>query len=60
MCPRGGLSLGPFSFLIYVNDVGRDLEFSEIRFFADDALYAPVTSHSDVYCVQKDFDVLEK
>ena len=53
--------LGP-SIFCYVNDIGRNLEFSKIRLFADDAfLNAPVNSHySDVHCFQKDLDVLEK
>ena len=58
-----GLSLGPSLFLVYyVNDIGTDLEFSKIWLFADDAfLYAPVNSHSDVHCFQKDLDdVLDK
>ena len=48
-------------FLVYVNDIGRELEFSKIKLFADNAfLYASVNSHSDVHCFQKDLDVLEK
>ena len=57
--PRGSV-LDPSLFSVYVNDNDRDLEFLKIRIFANYAfLYAPVNSHSDIHCFQKNLDVFE-
>jgi hypothetical protein len=51
-------SLGPLLFLVYVNDIWRNID-SNIRLFADDcAIYRKITNKHDIEKLQKDLNTL--
>ena len=55
-----GTVLGPLMFLLYVNDIGKDVN-SSIKLFADDCLlYRNVNSEDDASLLQQDLDKLVK
>jgi len=55
--PQGSV-LGPLLFLLYVNDIWRNIELS-IRLFADDyIIYRKITNKNDIEKLQKDLDTL--
>ena len=55
--PQGSV-LGPLLFLVYVNDIWRNID-SCIRSFADDCiLYRKITNKNDIDKFQKDLDTL--
>ena len=52
--------LGPFLFLIYINDLPMNVK-SKVRLFADDtALYLTISKSSQSEILQKDLDNLER
>ena len=57
-----GTVMGPLLFLIYINDIHRNLSpGTEIRLFADDSLlYRNISDTSDSQTLQKDLDTLQK
>ena len=55
--PQGSI-LDPLLFLVYVNDIWRNID-SSIRLFTDDCIiYRKITSKNDVEKLQKDVDTL--
>ncbi len=55
--PKGTV-LGPLMFLLYINDIGNDIN-SSIRLFADDSLlYLAVSSKDDCERLQRDLTTL--
>jgi len=55
--PRGSV-LGPLLFLVYVNDIWRNMD-SSITLFADDCIiYRKITTKNDIEMLQKDLDTL--
>ncbi len=53
-----GTVLGPLLFLLYINDITRNIS-SEIRLFADDCiLYRRISSLDDCVALQHDIDTL--
>ena len=55
--PKGRV-LGPLLFLVYVNDIWRNID-SSIRFFTDDCIiYRKITNKNDTEKLQKDLDTL--
>ena len=56
--PQGSV-LGPFLFLIYINDLPMNVK-SKVRLFADDtAIYLTISTSSQSEILQKDLDNLE-
>ena len=57
-----GTVLGPLFFLIYINDIAKDLTpGTAIRLFADDSmLYRKIFSEEDCEILQKDLDSLQR
>ena len=52
--------LGPFMFLIYINDITEDI-LSQLRVFADDCLlYCAIKSEQDSILLQWDLDTLSQ
>jgi len=50
--------LGPLLFLVYVNNIWRNID-SSIRLFADDCIiYRKITNKNDTEKLQKDLDTL--
>jgi len=55
--PQGSV-LGPLLFLVYVNDIWRNID-SSIRLFADNCIiYRKITNKNDIEKLQKDLDIL--
>ena len=53
-----GSVLGPLLFLVYVNDIWRNID-SNIRLFAEDCMiYRKITSKHDIEKLQKDLNTL--
>jgi len=53
-----GTVLGPLLFLVYVNDIWRNID-SCIRLFADDCIiYMEITTKNDIEKLQKELDTL--
>ncbi len=57
-----GTVLGPLFFLIYINDIHKELSPGTIiRLFADDSLlYRTIASETDCIILQKDLDALQR
>ena len=57
-----GTVLGPLFFLIYINDIHKDLSpGTKISLFADDSLlYRTIADTSDCHTLQKDLDALQQ
>ena len=57
-----GTVLGPLLFLVYINDISKNLSpKTKIRLFADDSLlYRTISSKQDSLELQKDLDLLQK
>ena len=57
-----GTVLGPLFFLVYINDISKDLTpGTKIRLFADDSLlYRTIRSQADCEILQKDLNTLQK
>ena len=57
-----GTVLGPLLFLVYINDISKNLSSkTKIRLFADDSLlYRTISSKQDTIELQKDLDILQK
>ena len=54
-----GTVLGPLMFLLFINDIGKEVKESKLRLFADDCLlYRDIRSTSDMEALQKDLDSL--
>jgi hypothetical protein len=52
--------LGPLLFLVYINDIGGNIDAC-IRLFADDyIIYGKITNKNDTENLQKDLDTLEE
>ena len=55
-----GTVLGPLMFLLFVNDIGRNIS-SKLRLFADDTLlYREIKNKEDTSKLQQDLNTLEK
>ena len=53
--------LGPLMFLLYINDIGDNLNHSTIRLFADDCLlYKTVSNQDDADRLQDDLDKVQE
>ena len=53
--PQGSV-MGPLQFLVYVNDIWRNID-SSIRLFADDCIiYRKITNKNDIEKLQNDMD----
>jgi len=53
-----GTVLGPLFFLVYINDINKEVE-STLRLFADDSLlYRQIKTPEDQYILQRDIDKL--
>ena len=57
--PQGSV-LGPLLFLLYINDLPKNIQ-SQVRLFSDDtAVYLTVSSHEDTKILQSDLDTLQE
>ena len=56
-----GTVLGPLMFLLYINDIGDNLNHSTIRLFADDCLlYKTISNQDDAGRLQDDLDKVQE
>lgn len=56
-----GSHLGPLLFILFINDICKELKFAEVLIFADDIkLFNRVKTVSDQACLQEDLDRIVK
>ena len=58
--PKDQCLIGPCLFLMYINDIPKNIHFSNIRLFADDTImYLTISNKSDCQDLQRDLSKLK-